>query len=130
MGSDDAQTAKFELARNNVIKTLFIVVYFIFICYLGIEVLFLAYSLGFEVNWHSGYYKFTVIMLFLNCTVNQFIYLVNYKDFQKALMDRFVVDCLNMTVIQFAHIAPSQHLRGYQITAVCECLTSVSKTDL
>ena len=86
MGGDGTQTTKFEMARNNVIKTLFIIVFFFFICFLGIEVLFLFYSLGFEVDWHSGYYKFTVIMLFLNCTINPFIYLVNYKDFQKALM--------------------------------------------
>ena len=89
MGSEDAQTAKFELARNNVIKTLFIVVFFFFMCSLGIEVLFLFYSLGFEVDWNSGYYKFTVIMLFLNCTINPFIYLINYKDFQKAFMRQF-----------------------------------------
>ena len=88
MGGDDTQTARFELARDNVIKTLFIVVFFFFICFLGIEVLFLFYSLGFEVDWHSGYYKFTVIMLFMNCTINPFIYLVNYKDFQKSLMEQ------------------------------------------
>ena len=89
MGSEDAHKAKFEVARNNVIKTLFIVVFFFFICSLGMEVLFLFYSLGFEVNWNSGYYKFTVIMVFLNCTVNPFIYLINYKDFQRAFMRQF-----------------------------------------
>ena len=89
MGSEDAQTAKFELARNNVIKTLFIVVFFILICYLGIEVLFICYNLGYKVDWNSGYYKFTVIMVFLNCTINPFIYLINYKDFQTALMRQF-----------------------------------------
>ena len=89
MGSEDTQRAKFEIARNNVIKTLFIVVFFFFMCSLGIEVLFLFYSLGFEVDWNSGYYKFTVIMLFLNCTINPFIYLINYKDFQQALIRQF-----------------------------------------
>ena len=85
MGADNKQATKFELARNNVIKTLFIVVFFFFICILGTEVILIFYSLGFEVDWNSGYYKFTVIMLFLNCTINPFIYLINYKDFQKAL---------------------------------------------
>ena len=89
MGSEDSQTAKFKLARNNVIKTLFIVVFFIFICYLGIEVLFICYNLGYKVDWNSGYYKFTVIMVFLNCTINPFIYLINYKDFQTALVRQF-----------------------------------------
>ena len=89
MSADNKQTAKFELARNNVIKTLFIVVFFFFICSLGIEVIFIFYSLGFEVDWNSGYYKFTVVMVFLNCTINPFIYLINYKDFQRAFMRQF-----------------------------------------
>ena len=89
MDADNKQAAKFELARNNVIKTLFIVVFFFFICSLGIEVIFILYSLGLEVDWNSGYYKFTVVMVFLNCTINPFIYLINYKDFQQALMRQF-----------------------------------------
>ena len=89
IASGNKQTAKFELARNNVIKTLFIVVFFLFICYLGVEVLFISSNLGLEVDWNSGYYKFTVIMVFLNCTINPFIYLVNYKDFQRALIRQF-----------------------------------------
>ena len=37
IASGNKQTAKFELARNNVIKTLFIVVFFFFVCFLGTE---------------------------------------------------------------------------------------------
>ena len=85
MVSSNTQTAKFELARNNVIKTLFIVAFCFFICFLGLEVAYFLYNLGFEVDWNSGYYKFTVIMVYLNFTINPFIYLVNYKDFHKAL---------------------------------------------
>ena len=89
MGSKDAQTAKFELARNNVIKTLFIVAFFFVICFLGNEVYYLLFGLGFEVNPNTGYYDFTVCMFFLNCTINPFVYLANYKDFQKALIGQF-----------------------------------------
>ena len=93
MGSEDAQTAKFELARSNLIKTLFIVAFFFVICFLGNEVYYLFYGLGFEVNPNTGYYKFTVGMYFLNCTINPFIYLVNYKDFQQALIRQFRCTC-------------------------------------
>ena len=86
MGSEDAHTVKFELARNNVIRTLFIVSFFFVICFLGSEVHYILYGLGFEVKWSGEGYKFTVCMLFLNCTINPFIYLINYKDFQRALM--------------------------------------------
>ena len=85
MASGNTQTAKFQLARNNVIKTLFIVAFCFFICFLGLEVAYFLYNLGFAVDWNSGYYKFTVIMVYLNFTINPFIYLVNYKDFHKAL---------------------------------------------
>ena len=89
MGSKAAQTAKFELARNNVVKTLFIVAFFFVICFLGNEVYYLLFGLGFEVNLYSEYYDFTVCLFFLNCTVNPFIYLINYKDFQRALIGLF-----------------------------------------
>ena len=89
MASGNTQTAKFELARNNVIKTLFIVAFFFIICFIGIEVYYLLYGLGFEVELNGWLYNFTVGMFFLNCTVNPFIYLVNYKDFQQALIGQF-----------------------------------------
>ena len=98
LNSDNKQNVKFEVARDNVIKTLFIVVFFFFICSVGIEVIFLFFSFGFEVDWNSGYYQFTVIMVFLNCTINPFIYLINYKDFQKALIRQF---CCRTSLSQF-----------------------------
>ena len=88
MGNDE-HTAKFEQARNNLIKTLFVVMFFFFICYLGSEVVDLFFYLGFDVDWNSGYYKFVVSMRILNCTINPFVYLVNYKDFQRVLMEQF-----------------------------------------
>ena len=89
MGSQDALTAKFELAKSNVIKTLFLVAFWFFICYVGSEMFDLFFYLGFEIDWNGSYFKFVVSMLFLNCTINPFIYLLNYKDFQKALMEQF-----------------------------------------
>ena len=86
---NNVQIAKFELVRNNVIKTLFFVAFSFVICYMGNELFALFFYLGFEVDWNGGYYQFVVSVLFLNCTINPFIYLINYKDFQKALMRQF-----------------------------------------
>ena len=86
MGNEDLQKAKFELARNNLIKTLFIVAFFLVLCYTGIDVFYLQFHLGFEVDWNGGFYNFSTGIYFLSCTINPFIYLINYKDFQKALM--------------------------------------------
>ena len=88
IGGEDAQTAKFELAKNNVIKTLLIVAFFFVVCFLGNEVYYFLFGLGFEVSQNTVYYDFTVCMFFLNCTINPFIYLINYKDFQNALLGK------------------------------------------
>ena len=45
------------------------------------------YNLGYDANWNGTYYKFCQIMVFLNCTVNPFIYLFKYRDYQVALQD-------------------------------------------
>ena len=89
MSSQDPLTPKFELAKNNVIKTLFLVAFWFFICCLGSAIFDLLFYQGFEIDWNGSFYKFFVSMLFVNCTINPLIYLVNYKDFQKALMEQF-----------------------------------------
>ena len=43
------------------------------------------YNLGYDADWNGIYFQFTVLMVFLNCTVNPFIYLIKYKDYQSAL---------------------------------------------
>ena len=43
------------------------------------------YNLGYELDYNGAYYQFTALMVFLNCTVNPFIYLIKYKDYQEAL---------------------------------------------
>ena len=43
------------------------------------------YNLGYEINWNGTYYLFTVLMVFINCTVNPFIYLIKYRDYLQAL---------------------------------------------
>ena len=40
---------------------------------------------GFELDFNSTYHQFTVLMVFVNCTVNPFIYLIKYRDYQEAL---------------------------------------------
>ena len=76
---------KFELARTNTIKTLLIVALCFVICWSNNQIYYLMYNLGFNVNWNSSFYQSTVVMAFLNCTINPFIYLAKYQDFQSAL---------------------------------------------
>ena len=80
-GSDDT----FHVARTNTIKTLLTVALCFAICWSNNQIYYLMYNLGFQVDWTSTYYHFTVVMVFLNSTVNPFIYLIKYRDFHDAL---------------------------------------------
>ncbi len=47
----------------------------------------LLYNFGYNIDFSSTYYQYTVLMVFLNCTVNPFVYLFKYKEYQKALRE-------------------------------------------
>ena len=80
-----ARNDTFELARTNTIKMLLLVVLGFVMCWSSNAIYYMMYNLGFSINWNSTFYKFTVVMAFLNCTINPFIYLAKYQDFQTAL---------------------------------------------
>ena len=75
----------FQLARTNTLKTFLLVGLCFIICWSNNQIYFLMYNLGYEINWNGTYYLFTVLMVFVNCTVNPFIYLIKYRDYQAAL---------------------------------------------
>ena len=79
------QCDKFLLARKNTIKTFLLVGLCFIICWIQNQVYYLMYNLGYEIDWNSAYYMYTILMIFLNCTVNPFIYLIKYQDYQTAL---------------------------------------------
>ena len=88
---------KFLLARTNTIKTFLLVGIFFIICWINDEIYYLMYNLGYNANWNGTYFKFCVIMVFLNCTVNPFIYLFKYQDYQVALNRLFGSKTQNTT---------------------------------
>ena len=81
----DIQKDKFQLARRNTIKTLLIVGCGFIICWTQNQVLYLLHNLGYIVDFNGTYFQYTVLMGFVNCTVNPFIYLAQYRDYQMAL---------------------------------------------
>ena len=83
--SKSNQGNKFELARKNTIKTFVLVGLCLIICWSQNQIYFFMFNVGFDADWDSPYYDATVIMVFLNCTVNPFIYLIKYDDYKKAL---------------------------------------------
>jgi len=68
-------------ARANVIKMLATVSLFFFFCWVWNQTYYLMYYLGYQhVDFTSGFYNFTVIMVFLNCCVNPVIYSIRYEQ--------------------------------------------------
>ena len=83
----DAHKDKFQVARRNTIKTFVIVGCCFVICWTQNQVIYFMFNVGYPVDWNSAYFQFTVLMVFLNATVNPFVYLLNYKDYQIALRE-------------------------------------------
>ena len=50
------------------------------------------FNIGYDVDFNGTFFKVSILMAFINCTVNPFIYLIQYKDYQQALKQ-----CLNCT---------------------------------
>ena len=75
---------KFQLARRNTIKTLLILGVCFIICWSQNQIIYSMYNCGYGVNFNTTYFQFTVVMVFLNCIVNPFIYLIKYRDYQEA----------------------------------------------
>ena len=42
-------------------------------------------NLGYDADWNGPYFKFCIAMVFLNCAVNPFVYLILYQDFHAVL---------------------------------------------
>ena len=60
-------------------------------CWSSVQFNYLLYNLGYEANsdWSCTFFKVAIMLAILNCTINPFIYLVKYKDFQTALENFF-----------------------------------------
>ena len=84
-GADNKLSIKFLKARNNTIKTVLLVGICFIVCWINDEVYLLMYFLGYDVDWNGLYYRFCMIMVYINCTVNPFVYLIKYQDYQRAL---------------------------------------------
>ena len=85
----DTNKDKFQLARRNTIKTLLIVGLCFIICWSQNQILYFMYNCGYSTNFNTPYFQSTILLVFLNCTVNPFIYLIKYRDYQIALKNFF-----------------------------------------
>ena len=78
---------KFIISRNNTIKTVLLVGICFIVFWVHDKVYYLMYNLGYNADWNGTYFKFCITMIYLNCTVNPFVYLIKYQDYQRALRE-------------------------------------------
>ena len=83
------QTDTFQMARTNTIKTFFLISVCFVICWLSSKTYYLMYTFGHTPDWDGIFYKVPVAMAFGNCTIDPFVYLIKYKDYQEALRECF-----------------------------------------
>ena len=92
---ENAIRQKFQLARTNTIKTFLMVGISFIICWSSNQIYYLMYNLGYEINLDVTFHQFSILMVFINCTVNPFIYLIKYRDYQEASKKLFHCDKMN-----------------------------------
>ncbi len=79
----------YKKALKKTIKTLVLVGIGFIICWTTNEVIFLRSYFGFEIDYNSTFYRFSVFMVFLHCTINPFIYLIKYPEYKQAVRDTY-----------------------------------------
>ena len=83
--TEKERSAKMARVRLNVIKTMGLVCLVFLFCWVWNQVWFLLYSAGYQVNWNSRFYVFTVFCVYLNASINPLIYIIKYEQFQRGV---------------------------------------------
>ena len=90
LGTDKGlQAHMFQVARRNTVKTFLIISICFVLCWSCSQFNYLLYNLGYDVDFNETFFKVALLMAFCNCTINPFIYLVKYRDYQTALRELF-----------------------------------------
>ncbi|XP_072019282.1 allatostatin-A receptor-like [Amphiura filiformis] len=85
IGKENEASLELLRARKKVIKMLAIVVITFAICWAPNQFLFLSYNLGYNLNFGSPVYHFSVLIAFCNSCMNPLIYGFKSKSYRKAL---------------------------------------------
>ena len=84
-----SKTDTFQLARKNTLKTFFMISVCFVVCWSCAQSLYLMYNIGYDADLNGTFFEVAILMAFFNCTINPFIYLIKYKDYQQALKHCF-----------------------------------------
>ena len=85
----------FQLARKNTLKTFFMISFCFVVCWSLQQGFYFMYNIGYDVDFDGTFYQVSILMAFINCTINPFVYLIKYKDYQQAL--KHSLNCMKQT---------------------------------
>ena len=75
--------------RQNILKIQVTVVTIFVVCWTLNQVLFCAFNFGYRVDFNGSLYHTSVVLVFINCLANPFIYAAKYEMFQRGLRKLF-----------------------------------------
>ena len=81
--------SKVKPATRNVTKTFAIVTVSFFVCWVPQKVYILMYMFG-QISTFGHVYQATLIMMFLNCCINPFIYIAKFAAFRNGMAMLFI----------------------------------------
>ena len=80
-----SKTDTFLLARTNTLKTFFLISIGFVACWSCAQSFYLMFNIGYHADLNGTFFNVAILIAFFNCTINPFIYLIKYKDYQRAL---------------------------------------------
>ena len=95
-GPSQPRTSNFKAqASANILKTLVIVVAAFIICWGPNQIYFFLFNIGLDypyIDFTSTIYHISVVLTFLNCTINPIVYAIKYKQFQTGVRKLFKIN--------------------------------------
>lgn len=82
----NAHSAKSSKAQRKILKMLLLISFCFVLCWSWNEILVALMSFGYSVELAGPFFEFTVIMVFLNCCCNPFIYAFKHEGIRTELL--------------------------------------------
>lgn len=82
--SENTQDKSWNKARFNVIYTLIIVGVLFAMCWSPNQIYYFMMNLGYPADFVSTWYNVTILTIYMNSSVNPFVYIIKYEQFKTA----------------------------------------------
>ena len=93
--SQEAAKEKWTRGRRNAIKTMALVSVAYLLCMAINQIYFFSFNVGFPADYTSNFYHASVALVYLNSTINPFIYAAKYEQFNLAARKKFCGRCIH-----------------------------------